>query len=226
MKSVIGEFHTLRLTQQEKRLAGMTTFLKEFAEWDPERRARKVDFNLFSLFKIETDEVRHSRFLAWLLDARSGHGQGSMFLRAFVEACHLDIPLAALDRYRVQTEVSGIESIIDLSVTTRGAFVIYLENKILASEGLDQLNRELRDMRRVGRSLRVPRARQFAVFLTPEGRAPTSGDAAHWVSISYGQLARAFEKLLPEIENAKVRDVLQDWIEAILVFGGAYELAV
>jgi hypothetical protein len=204
----------------------MAGFLALFAELDQRQRTRQVDFNLFSLFKVETDEVRHSRFLAWLLDAGSGHGQGDLFLQAFAEACRLNIPPDALGRYHVRTEFSGAEAIIDILVCKAGTFLIYLENKVLASEGYDQLNRELRDMRRLGRSLQVPKARQFGIFLTPDGRNPVSGDAVHWQAISYSQLGRAFEKVLPAIANAKVRDVVQDWIETVSVFGGAYELVI
>ena len=226
MQSFIDEFRALRLAAQETRLIAMADFLALFAELDQRQRTSQVDFNLFSLFKVETDEVRHSRFLAWLLDPGSGHGQGDLFLQAFAEACHLDLPLDALDRYHVRTEFSGAEAIIDILVYKAGAFLIYLENKVLASEGYDQLNRELRDMRRLGRSLQVPKARQHAIFLTPDGRDPVSGDAMHWQAISYSQLARAFEKVLPAIADAKVCDVVQDWIETVSVFGGAHELVI
>jgi hypothetical protein len=226
MQLFIDEFRALRLAAQEMRLTTMAGFLALFAELDQRQRTRQVDFNLFSLFEVETDEVRHSRFLAWLLDAGSGHGQGNLFLQAFAEACRLNIPPDALGRYHVRTEFSGAEAIIDILVCKAEAFLIYLENKVLASEGYDQLNRELRDMRRLGRSLQVPRARQFAIFLTPDGRAPVSGDVMHWQSISYSQLARAFEKVLPAIASAKVRDVVKDWVETVSVFGGVYELVV
>ena len=226
MQSFIDEFRALRLAAQEIRLTAMAGFLALFAELDQRQRTRQVDFNLFSLFKVETDEVRHSRFLAWLLDAGAGHGQGDLFLQAFAEACRLKILPDALGRYQVRTEFSGAEAIIDILVCKAGAFLIYLENKVLASEGYDQLNRELRDMRRLGRSLQVPKARQFAIFLTPDGRDPVSGDAMHWQAISYSQLARAFEKVLPAIADAKVCDVVQDWIETVSVFGGVYELVI
>ena len=37
-------------------------------------------FNLFDALGIVRIEIRHSNFLAWLLDPNESHGQGSMFL--------------------------------------------------------------------------------------------------------------------------------------------------
>ena len=226
MQSFMLDYQALRLRQRQARLDRMGAFLHRFAEqhrqsWSVERR-----FNVFQLLRVEQDEVRHSRFLAWLLDADSGHGQGSAFLMALARTCELDISPEAMDYYRVRTEWSGTESIIDVLAVRKGHFLIFLENKILAAEGPDQIDREYRDMRRLGAALRVPKERQLALFLTPTGRAPTSGDASRWKAISYGDLAAGFRQLLPGIAEDKVRYILQDWLETVTAFGGSDELAV
>jgi hypothetical protein len=111
-------------------------------------------------------------------------------------------------------------------VVRRGGFLIYLENKVYASEGTEQIDREFRDMRRLGASLKIPEQMQFPVFLTPRGRLPSSGDPAPWRTISYGDLASAFVELLPSIAAPKVKVLLQDWVDTISTIGGANELAV
>jgi len=103
-------------------------------------------FNALWLFGIDRDEVKQSSFLAWLLNADASHGQGDVFLRAIIDACGLDIPLADTRRYRVETEFTGAESRIDVVVYRVGSFVIYLENKVDAPEQPDQVDREFRDM--------------------------------------------------------------------------------
>ena len=224
MRSLVTDFQSLRSVKRSIRLNKMGAFLSTFGE---NRRKlcnqRRADFNVFSLLSIGEDEVRQSRFLAWLLDAESDHGQGNIFLKAFVKLCRLSVLFDALDQYRVQTEFSGIESIIDVLVYRRGEFLIYLENKILAQEGPNQIDREFRDMRRVGSTLRIPQERQFAIFLTPDGRKPMSGEAIHWRTVSYNEIQAEFGKLLPSITSVKVKFILRDWMDTISAFGGSYE---
>ena len=40
-------------------------------------------FNIFDALRIVDREVKHSDFLAWLLDPNESHGQGGLFLRRF-----------------------------------------------------------------------------------------------------------------------------------------------
>ena len=75
-------------------------------------------------------------------------------------------------------------------------------------------------MLRTGSALGIPERCQFAVFLTPDGRRPKSGDPTHWKTISYREVAAAFKRLLPEITSVKTGNVLHDWIEVVSVFGG------
>jgi len=39
-------------------------------------------FNIFDALGIARAEIRHSNFLAWLMDPAESHGQGSLFLKA------------------------------------------------------------------------------------------------------------------------------------------------
>jgi hypothetical protein len=217
MKFLINDFQALRSSKRTIRLNRIAAFLSTFEENHRKlRNQRLADFNVFSLLRIGEDEVRQSKFLAWLLDAESGHGQGNLFLQAFVKSCHLNIPLEVLDQYRVRTEYYRNESRIDVLAYRKGEFLIYLENKICAPEGPNQIDREFRDMRSVGSALRIPEERQFAVFLTPDAKKqPTSGDATRWLSVSYNQIGAEFKKLLPGITSDKVKFILKDWMDTI-----------
>lgn len=222
IKTLIDNFQSLHVDVQEQRLEKMKIFLSTFEESrDRLLHQRCNEFNVFSLLKVETDEVRHSRFLAWLLDATSDHGQRNVFLSAFVELCQLNIAPNDLNRSYVRTEFSGIESRVDIMVYRRGKFIIYLENKVFAQEGHNQVDREFRDMCRLGSALRIPKEQMFAIFLTPDGRSPTSGNATRWKTLSYIKVAREFKKLLPKITVTKVKYILEDWIETISTFGGS-----
>jgi hypothetical protein len=41
-------------------------------------------FNIFDVLRIARAEIRHSNFLAWLLDPAESHGQGDLFLKAIL----------------------------------------------------------------------------------------------------------------------------------------------
>lgn len=223
MGSFIYDFEALQATMRCSRLRRMESFLSSFREHHRQVRARSSsEFNTFSLLGIGMDEVRQSKFLAWLLDAEADHRQGNAFIRAFVGICGLDVPLDVLDDYRVLREFSGAESIVDIAVFRRNSFLIYLENKILAQEGPHQIDREFRDMRRLGVVLRIPEQRQFGIFLTPDGQRPVSGEAIHWKPISYRELGAGFERLLSGVASVKVTFILRDWIDTISTFGESY----
>ncbi len=217
----LEEFRALRASSRVRRLARMGDFLQAFDEATQGLgRAAGRDFSVFSLLGIRADEVKHTRMLAWLLDARGEHGAGNVFLRALVELCGFDIPVRSLERYNVRREFWVAESVVDLTVYRRGEFVIYLENKVFAVEGPAQLEREFRDMHRWGAVLRVPEDRRFGIFLTPGGRKPRSGDELRWRALSYREVAQRFRGLISEVVSEKGQLLVRDWIETVAELGG------
>ncbi len=201
----------------KERLAEMARCAQQFEALTQRlRRKRPADFSIFEMFRASGDELTHSRVLAWLMDPLETHHEGPLFLSAFAELIGLDIALEELRRCQVRTEVTHDESRIDLMLYCVGGFLIFVENKIWSSEGDSQIDREFRDMRRVGRAISVPPDRQFAVFLTPFGRPPVSGDHSNWISISYEDIANCFGRILGDIDDTKVRVLVADWLETVV----------
>jgi len=178
---------------------------------------RPAEFSILGILRREHDELTHSRLLAWLLDPRGNHKQGSLFVSAFAAMIGLDT--VSLSRCRVCRERVCVESIIDIMVWRESDFLIFIENKVWSPEGEEQLDREFRDLSQTGSALCVPEDRQLAVFLTPSGRMPISGEASNWTCVSYGEIADRFRGLLPEITDVKVRIVLEDWLDVISGWG-------
>ena len=211
--------HEMTSNQREDNFKKMAEFLSTFEEsYQQLRLQRPANFNIYSLFDIEHDEVKHSSILSWFFDARASHYEGNLFLKSFVESCVLNFPDDLLDQYRVRNEFAGNESIVDIMIYRKGEFLIYLENKILSPEGIDQVDREFRDMQRLGSTLGINENRQFAIFLTPDGGKPISGDSTRWQSISYDQVSAAFTKCSPEIKSDKVKLILGDWLDTVSSF--------
>jgi len=221
MSQIIKDFQALHLERGAMRLDAMRGLVEVFQEQRKRHRGR-VGFNTFALLNVGTDEVTHSAFLARLLDAEGGHGQGNMFLRAFLEACRPRIPLAPPDQYQVQTEFSGVESRIDILVYRAGQCLFYIENKTVSAAMPDQHDREFRDMRRAGEMLDVPEAAQCAIYLTPTGRRAIGDCASHWYRVSYRNLGRVFDGLLPCITENKVGYIVADWLDTLTQFVGPW----
>lgn len=170
--------------------------------------------NVLSLCRVGDDEVRHSSILAWLLNMSGSHGAGNRFFEAFLMVCQID-PQPFNLPYRVRTEYGRAEAIIDIVVYRRNSFVLYLEHKVSATEGTDQLNREHRDLHLFGNALKVPSGNRFAVFLTPDGRWPVSGNRDDWRLLSHHNLANAFETVVNEMPEGKARWFVSDWLKTI-----------
>lgn len=214
MKRLIDAFASLSERGRGQRLKRMLGFITVFsAARVGAVRQGKVGFNVLSVLRIGPDEVRHTRVLAWLCDADAEHGLGSAFFEKLLAASGIALPADSFVGYEVYPEFSRQESIVDIAMFKMGLFLVYLENKIDAAEGFDQLGREHRDMRRVGETLCIPEGRQFAVFLTPEGRRPTTGNPEQWISISYATVAAVLGEVKSLGVGPKLNGLLEDLIE-------------
>lgn len=113
----------------------------------------KEEFNIFSIMRMETDEVHtHSAFIAFLLDPKGLHGKGDLFLRLFLKS----IPkLSGIENFDTTNAVVDYEYVIgngkinkdytyggriDLLIQS-GDTAIIVENKIYAEDQEKQLYR-------------------------------------------------------------------------------------
>ena len=105
-------------------------------------------FNYFSVLKIEKAEVKHSAFIAELLNPKGLHGQGDIFLKLFIE---LYYPIFQTKNTKVQIEKDLGKEIneemkeekigrTDIFITNKTNCIV-IENKIDAGEQSKQLER-------------------------------------------------------------------------------------
>lgn len=180
--------------------------LEEFVLNNPEleRLEGMLDtFNVFETLKIVNVEIKHSNFLAWLLNPNENHSLDSYFLRQFLKTFYsenkelIDSELSLFD-FEIfdysDVEIRREWRNIDLLILIRGEgkenkkVAIAIENKIKSSEGQDQLSRykKIVDKEFEGYS-------KLFIFLTPEGLEP-SGDG--WIPFHYEAIARLLEDTL------------------------------
>jgi hypothetical protein len=183
------------------------------------------NFNVFSILKLTSDEVRlHSRLIGELLNPTGTHGQGSKFLELFISEIK---PLEDYTQQQfIKAEVIIEENIGEISVDyEKGGRIdlvikfpdtkkhIVIENKIWAADQLKQLWRY--------RS-HYPDAQ--LLYLTPKKRYP-SKDSLHKLTydditiINYeNHIRKWIEACLKEtVNHPLLREVLNQYLNTIKI---------
>jgi hypothetical protein len=164
-------------------------------------------FNIFDALRVDRAEIRHSNFLAWLLDPSESHGQGALFLRAvlmdLMQAAPGSRPFSPIELdgeelrgVEIRREFKGI----DLLITCKApSFVIAIENKVGSGEHSNQLERYENTVRDLH-----PGVPSLFVFLTIDGE-----DASRetWVPYRYADVYRVLSRLKRTYANAIGDDV-------------------
>lgn len=134
-----------------------------------------TDFNFFTALTPWHHENAHTRMLAALLNPRGAHGQGTLFLRLFLQQIGafedtertLDGSFNVFAQYHIPTANNPTQCDRYPDLVIEGPDqVVLIENKVRAGEGDDQVPD-------YGLWLASRReSRRILVFLTPDGGAP------------------------------------------------------
>ena len=124
----------MELKNIEQLLSQVKTISDSYARLD---EASGGKFNIFSILRMESDEVRtHSRFISELLNPNGVHGLNDEFLKLFIETLRIETQL--------DTDTAWVEQEhkrIDIFISDSKGNVIMIENKVYAGEQTDQLER-------------------------------------------------------------------------------------
>ena len=102
-------------------------------------KAKGEYFNLIKIMGMATSEVHtHTPIIADLLNPKGSHGQGSIFLKIFVEYFSLNFDIDT--KVIVEREKRERKDQIDILIRNDHQIMI-IENKIYASDQIKQLNR-------------------------------------------------------------------------------------
>jgi PD-(D/E)XK nuclease superfamily len=147
-------------------------------------------FNIFEAVGAVWQELRHSDFLAFLLDPTQNHGLGDLFLKRFLvhalgKASHpplsvVDIDVVNLGETIVRREWRNIDILLHAPAQR---IVCVIENKVGSQEHTDQLGR-YREI--IAANSKFADHRMVFIYLTPGGDGP-SDDA--YVPLSYSEIA-------------------------------------
>jgi hypothetical protein len=153
-------------------------------------------FNILEAVGVVRQELRHSDFLAFLLDPRQNHRLGDAFARRLLQKILIaardpSLPLSPvhldswdLDRLTVHREWQNVDIVL---VDQPSRLVVVIENKIDSTEISGQLGSYLLLVRS---EYPAPEWRHLAIYLTPTGEAPSVTD---YLPADYSLVADAVE---------------------------------
>ena len=174
-------------------------------------------FNIFEALGAVRVEVRHSAFLAYLLDPKQSHGLGEVFLRRFLQRVitgnntvglsPVDFDVWGLEDTVVYRERANIDILIE---NNRHRFVAIIENKIDSSEHSNQLERYLNWTKAQYSGYKI-----IPVFLDPEEREPSHDD---YFSLGYAHVVEILEEILQrrgDDLSANTRFALDNYVQML-----------
>lgn len=186
--------------------------------------------NIFSILGIGRAEIRHSNFLAWLLDPNESHGLGNRFLirilRDFAvmenELDIFEINKLNFNSITIDREVPAYNNetkkydYIDLLIVfkdeeDKNKLVICIENKIDTTDFDGQLKKY---EKYVGAIFRECQKKIF-VYLTPFGDSPTNHDGTSWHTYSYEEIITHLNSVQKETINSTIKVYISDYLSTL-----------
>jgi len=169
-----------------------------------ELEKRLGQFNIFDVLKSVHHEVRHSNVLAWLLDPNQSHGLRDLFLRRWLmQAFHastggggsfldpVEVDAAPFHSVQVRREWNNIDLLLEIQTEANETWVVCVENKIKAWQGLGQLQKY---RERVEQAYPTAKHRAY-LFLTVRGEQPE--DVPYAVT-TYQEVLQALQDCVTE----------------------------
>lgn len=185
--------------------------------------------NIFEILGVQNYEIRHSNFLAWLLNPTGNHGLGSTILKKFLyeitidERCRglsiFDINQLNFDSTKIFREKYNIDLLIHID-----NYVLVIENKIFHSESKEQLEKYKNLVEDLFKEHHF-----IYVFLNPYGIESSQNDK--YINFSYESILKYLQQLLKIDKSISLRtkiyieDYINNFKNNIMENGDKYKLA-
>lgn len=175
--------------------------------------------NIFEILRIAHTEIRHSNFIAWMLDPNQNHNLRDTFLKWFLKDVFSDSRVEWINEFRVDSLdtdnllVHREYKNIDLLLETPD-FVVVIENKFWSKEHSNQLRRYKDTIDRDFAS-----KHQAFVFLTPYAESPDQEDDRNlYITYGYEAIVRILNIILDTYGHSlseKVSTYVKDYVAVL-----------
>lgn len=175
--------------------------------------------NIFDALSIEHKEIRHSNFLAYILNPNENHGLRDIILKKFLRDIFSDskannrtvFDSDYLDLYNceIRREWRNIDILIIFDKD-----IILIENKVDSVDHTNQLKR----YKKIAEDNFTDKNRHY-VYLTPFGSDPIDSDSRDsYINYSYVQVSEILEKIISLYKNSiseKIKYYLEDYLSTL-----------
>ncbi len=172
--------------------------------------------NFFNILNVTKAEIRHSNFLAWMMNPNESHNLNTIFLKWFLKEVFSsdkinwanEFSLDSINLYgiKVYREWRDIDILIE-----HESFVVVIENKIDSSEHSNQLKKYSDIVNEA-----FPDHNKAFVFLTIDGINPEDElDACYYISIDYGLIKSIIDIILSVYKNSlstRIQYYIEDYL--------------
>lgn len=195
--------------------------------------------NVFQASGMVRQEIKHSAFLAWLLDPKMPHGLGGKVLRMFCEELLVyQVPRDDFPELTDKSIIGGIanklcemssdpnivvetekvlldrESRMDIFIDSPATeTLMVIENKIFTDAHDNQVYRYKQE---TDRHEIYKNYDKVFVYLSPFGSPPQD---KYWCVFDYGSVLKIVERVLTDLprkkENVKLKILLEDYMELV-----------
>lgn len=157
-----------------------------------EAESNKV--NIFEILGISSREIRHSKFLSWLLNPAENHYLGDYFLTKFLKNLVIKEDLSSIDLFYIEsinltsTEVKTEYKNIDILLfNEQEKFVCCIENKIYSKEHSNQCERYKKVIYED-----FPNFKKLFIYLTIDGSKSSDEE---YINYSYEDLYKVLNNV-------------------------------
>lgn len=175
--------------------------------------------NIFRALSIERKELRHSNFIAYILDPRENHGLKDIVLRKLlrdifseskaINRTIFDADYIDLQNIEIRREWRNIDILIILNDD-----IILIENKVDTVDHSNQLKR----YHKIAEDIFSNKYRHY-IYLTPFGSDPQDAEARDsYINYSYVQISEIIESILKLYSNSisqKIIFYLSDYLTTV-----------
>lgn len=178
-------------------------------------------YNVFDILNINRQELRHSDFLAFLLNpCRSGE-VGRQFLHNFLSLLSKDNPELKLDFFKmfycefekvtVKREYKQIDILLDIKLSdSDNEYIFVIENKVDSGEQVYENKDEKGQLEKYKKIVETEYKNHIPIylFLSPDKRLPSENA---WCAIDYSLIYSALCMLKIDSADSTIKTLIQDY---------------
>ena len=168
------------------------------------------ELNIFKILKLTDTEIRHSNFLAWLLNPNESHSFGNKILKELIcyvirkNKSNIEIKFNLFDAmlwdYQVVNVYREKNNMDILIVLENEKLVICIENKTFSSEYTKKGKSQTEIYKnKIDELYPDANYKKLFIFLTPDGEE--AKDKEHWIALSYDELIDILQKIYNNTNN-------------------------